>query len=188
MYPGVQISRDNVRLHKCEFDLSRWLRWREIPGPAVRGTYREIIHACTLNRQAWNKRVFHFYWYLIVHTAVASIRLVLHKLRCVWMHFVCLSNTFFFNVTPVLVTARWINFVYLFFIVIVKLFRFIVCEYSYTWIINKEILFFFFASLPGPNLERKSCKPEIALYRIDNTWQYGPPYFHRDSLAPMWML
>ena len=39
-----------MRLHKYEFDLTRWLRRREIPGPAVRGTYRDIIRRlCTLN-------------------------------------------------------------------------------------------------------------------------------------------
>ena len=60
-------------------------------------------------------------------------------LRCVWMYFVCIPNTFFFKVIPVLVTAMWTDFVYVFFIVIVKLFRCIVCKYSDMWVIHKTL-------------------------------------------------
>ena len=59
------------------------------------------------------------------------------------------------------------------FIVIVKLFH--SCE---LFINNSNSVGMFVQVCP--NLERKSCKPEIALYRLDNTWQYGPPYLHRN--------
>ena len=68
------------------------------------------------------------------------------------MHFVCISNTFFFKVIPVLVAARWTDFVHVFLLWLSNC-SVVFCKYSYMWIIHKNsnsvgCCFFFFASLP----------------------------------------